>query len=156
MSKGFTLLEFLIVVAIIIILSTFAIPAWDKFMEINRYHNDVMAVEHTINRAKITAMSKTTNVGVCVVDNEPRILIYDVGFGRGNNPCSGTFLFGIILRGLNTQITSNGNIIFDPRGLSIVENYNSTICIYNTVLNSYYKIIISRGSQRVEKGSGSC
>lgn len=152
MNKGFTLLEFLIVVAIIVILSTFAIPAWDRFIEINKYHNDIMAVEHTINRAKITAMSKTTNIGVCVETN--RILINDVGFERGNNPCSGTLLFAVMPQGINTKITSSGSIIFDPRGLNIT--VGGHICVYNDELNSYYKIIISRGAQRVEKGSGSC
>lgn len=151
-EKGFSILEFLIVLGIIVILSTFAIPAWDRFMEINRFNNDIMAVEYSINRAKITAMSKTTNVGVCVKND--KILIYDVGFERGNNPCEGTLLFAVTPRGLNTKITGSGNIIFDPRGLSILVGGN--VCVYNTELNSYYKIIISRGTQRVEKGSGQC
>jgi type IV fimbrial biogenesis protein FimT len=152
MEKGFTLIEFLIVVAIIVILSTFAIPAWDRFMEINRFNSDIMAVEYTINRAKITAMSKTTNVGICVDNN--RILIYDVGFPRGSNPCSGTLLFASVPKGVNTRISSIGSVIFDPRGFDIL--LGGTICIYNTELNTYYRIIISRGAQRVEKGEGGC
>lgn len=155
MNRGFTLLEFLIVVAIIVILSSFAIPAWDKFIEINKYHNDIIALEHSINRAKITAMSKTTNVGVCIDTITNRILIYDVGFERGNEPCSGNLLFAVKLRSINTQIISNGDIIFDPRGLNIIGGEN-IICINNTELNSYYKIIIMMGAQRVEKGIGSC
>jgi len=152
MEKGFTLIEFLIVIGIIVILSTFAIPAWDRFMEINRFNGDIMAVEYTINRAKLTAMSKTTNVGVCVGNNT--ILIYDVGFPRGSNPCIGNLLFASVPRGVNTRISSTGSVIFDPRGFDIL--LGGTICIYNTELNTYYRIIISRGAQRVEKGEGRC
>jgi len=154
MEKGFTLIEFLIVIGIIVVLSTFAIPAWDRFMEINRFNSDIMAVEYTINRAKITAMSKTTNVGICVDSNDTRILIYDVGFPRGENPCSGTLLFATVPRGVNTRISSTGSVIFDPRGFDIL--LGGTVCIYNTELNTFYRIIISRGAQRVEKGEGQC
>ncbi|PMP66617.1 MAG: hypothetical protein C0190_05280 [Thermodesulfobacterium geofontis] len=152
MEKGFTLIEFLIVIAIIVILSTFAIPAWNRFMEINRFNSDIMAVEYTINRAKLTAMSKTTNVGVCVKDN--KLFIYDVGFERGATSCEGNLLFEVKLQGRNTQIKNSGDIIFDPRGLSI--SVGGNICVENSELNRYYILCISRGAIRANKGEGVC
>jgi len=150
--KGFTLIEFLIVIGIIVILSTFAIPAWDRFVEINRFNSDIMAVEYTINRAKITAMSKTTNVGVCRRDN--KILIYDVGFERGATPCEGTLLFEFSPQGRNTQIRGSGDIIFDPRGFSILLGGN--VCIENSEISRYYIICIGRGHIRICRGEGTC
>jgi type IV fimbrial biogenesis protein FimT len=151
--KGFTLIEFLIIIAIIVVLSTFAIPAWDRFMEINRFNNDIMAVEYTINRAKVVAMERTTNVGVCVNGNK-KLILYDIGPERNNDPCTGTQLLEISLKGFFSNLKNNGIIIFDPRGLNIMVGGN--ICIENTQLNSYYKIIVGRGHQRVEKGEGRC
>lgn len=152
-SKGFSLLEFLVVLGIITILSTFAIPAWDRFMEINRFNKDVIATEYGINKARITAMARTTNVGVCTGNRQ--ILVYDTGFERGNNPCRGTLLFTITLSGLSTTLTGSGTIIFDPRGLTTTWEGGS-VCLRNAKLNNYYKITVERGTQRVEKGEGQC
>jgi len=151
-KKGVSLLECLIVLSIIVILSTFAVPAWNRFFEINRYNNFIMAVENAITQAKIIAMEKSTNVGVCVSGNQ--VLIYDTGYARSNNPCTGTLLFTVIPESENISISSSGKIIFDPRGLNILVGGN--VCIHHNEFNTYYRIIVGRGHQRVEKGSGEC
>jgi len=151
-KKGVSLLECLLVLCIIVILSTFAIPAWNRFFEINRYNNFIMAVENAITQAKIIAMEKSTNVGVCVSGNQ--VLIYDTGYARSNNPCTGTLLFTVTPESENISISSSGTIIFDPRGLNIIVGGN--VCIHHNEFNTYYKIIVGRGHQRVEKGSGGC
>ena len=151
-KKGVNLLECLLVLSIIVILSAFAVPAWNRFFEINRYNNFIMAVENAITQAKIIAMEKSTNVGVCVSGNQ--ILIYDTGYARSNNPCTGTLLFTVTPESENISISSSGTIIFDPRGLNILVGGN--VCIHHNEFNTYYKIIVGRGHQRVEKGSGGC
>jgi len=151
-KKGVSLLECLLVLSIIVILSTFAVPAWNRFFEINRYNNFIMAVENAITQAKIIAMEKSTNVGVCVSGNQ--ILIYDTGYARSNNPCTGTLLFTVTPESENISISSSGTIIFDPRGLNIIVGGN--VCIHHNEFNTYYRIIVGRGHQRVEKGSGGC
>lgn len=154
-GNGVTLLEFLIVLSIIIILSTFAVPAWNRFMEINRFNNDIMTVESAINRAKIIAMERSKNIGVCVKTENKTIEIYDKGYSRSDtNPCTGALLFSVTLKGKNSLIEKSRDIIFDPRGLSI--QVGASICLRNSQLNNYYKIIIWRGTLRVEKGEGSC
>ena len=151
-KKGVSLLECLLVLSIIVILSAFAVPAWNRFFEINRYNNFIMAVENAITQAKIIAMEKSTNVGVCVSGNQ--VLIYDTGYARSNNPCTGTLLFTVTPESENISISSSGTIIFDPRGLNIIVGGN--VCIHHNEFNTYYKIIVGRGHQRVEKGSGGC
>ena len=151
-KKGVSLLECLLVLSIIVILSTFAVPAWNRFFEINRYNNFIMAVENAITQAKIIAMEKSTNVGVCVSGNQ--ILIYDTGYARSNNPCTGTLLFTVTPESENISVSSSGTIIFDPRGLNIMVGGN--VCIHHNEFNTYYRIRVGRGHQRVEKGSGGC
>ncbi|MCD6548175.1 MAG: GspH/FimT family pseudopilin, partial [Thermodesulfobacterium sp.] len=151
-KKGISLLEFLLVLSIIVILSTFAVPAWNRFFEINRYNNFIMAVENAINRAKVVAMEKSTNVGVCISDNQ--ILIYDTGYARSTDPCTGTLLFTVTPESENISISSAGTIIFDPRGLNIMVGGN--VCIHHNKFNTYYRIIIGRGHQRIERGEGEC
>ena len=151
-KKGVSLLECLLVLSIIVILSTFAVPAWNRFFEINRYNNFIMAVENAITQAKIVAMERSTNVGVCISGNQ--ILIYDTGYARSNDPCTGTLLFTVTPESENISISSAGTIIFDPRGLNILVGGN--VCIHHNEFNTFYRIIIGRGHQRVEKGSGGC
>ena len=151
-KKGVSLLECLLVLSIIVILSTFAIPAWNRFFEINKYNNFIMAVENAITQAKIIAMEKSTNVGVCVSGNQ--ILIYDTGYAGSDDPCTGTLLFTVTPESENISVSSSGTIIFDPRGLNILVGGN--VCIHHNEFNTYYKIIVGRGHQRVEKGSGGC
>ena len=157
-KKGISLLEFLLVLSIIVILSTFAVPAWNRFFEINRYNNFIMAVENAITQAKIIAIEKSTNVGVCVSGNQ--VLIYDTGYARSNNPCAGTLLFTVTPESENISVSSSGTIIFDPRGLNIwagdEEMNEGNVCIHHNEFNTYYKIIVGRGHQRVEKGEGEC
>ena len=158
-KKGVSLLECLLVLSIIVILSTFAVPAWNRFFEINRYNNFIMAVENAITQAKIIAMEKSTNVGVCVSGNQ--ILIYDTGYAGSDDPCTGTLLFTVTPESENISVSSSGRkIIFDPRGLNIwagdEEMNEGNVCIHHNEFNTYYRITVGRGHQRVEKGSGGC
>lgn len=117
-----------------------------------------MATESAIDRAKAVAMGKSTNVGICVSDNQ--ILVYDTGYVRGDDPCTGTLLFAVTPESENISVSSSGKIIFDPRGLRIPvsgeDDSEGNVCIHHDKFNTYYKIIIGRGHQRVEKGEGEC
>ena len=151
---GITLIEFLIIIIIIAILTNIGISAWERFYEINEYNNNIMAVEYTINKSKIIAMEKTINIGICIDSENNQIIVYEIGYERNDNPCSGTRLFTVKPKGEGTQISSSGIIIFDPRGLNIIDE--GDICIQNTKLNTYYKIVIGKGYQKIEKGKGLC
>ncbi|WP_038056943.1 pilus assembly FimT family protein [Thermodesulfobacterium hydrogeniphilum] len=150
--SGITIVELFLVIAIMVIIASIAIPSLQRFFKINKYFNDVIKIEYSINKAKMMAMERTTNIGVCIENNE--LKLYDTGYERGNNPCIGTLIFVVKPEDKHTQIISNGTIIFDPRGLNISSGGN--ICIPNSNLNVYYRIIVGQGYLKTEKGEGTC
>ena len=152
MKKGFSILELLIILGIIAIMLTLTLPAFKKLYEVNRFKNQAALVEYLISKAKILAMSKTSNIGVCIKDNA--ILLNNLGYEFSNDPCHGTPLFKYSFQNTYTKVFSKGNIIFDPRGLSILST--GEICLYDSFLNKYYKFIVEKSAFSVEEGVGKC
>ncbi len=147
-SKGFNLVELLVVIAILAILLGVASPYLVKFYKTYKFWEVAGEVDYTVKWAKIYAMKQTTNVGLCVVNNELRV--YDVGLNRGGPTCSGT-----LIRSVRSEISSisivGSGAMFDPRGLAI---YNGSVCVSDG--QSFNMQCISTAGIRTIKGAGTC
>ncbi len=151
---GFSLIEVLIVVIILGVLSAVGIPLYKETIrdhKLTKYGNNL---EYLIKSAKIMAMEKTTNIGVCV-DSSTKLTIYNMGTGRGGGACSGTEVMSMTIdsgdaAGYNVSLAGSSGS-FDPRGLAIS---TGSACVSNG--SKYYKVFISRTGLRTESKSGAC
>jgi len=157
--KGFSIIEFLIVIGILAILASIGFPSIKKLYRVYKFNQYAFELENVVKWAKITAMEKSSGVSICLNGNEIRV--YDEGPLR-NPSCSeseNTKLLRII-RINDTWITprisvtlDRSGLMFDPRGLAI---YGGNICI--TDGERYFKAVLQsdRGAIRIEGGSGRC
>lgn len=129
--KGFTLIELLIVIGILTILISVAVPQIMKYYRIYKYNEYVSQVEYTLKWAKVEAMARGVNLGICVENNS--ITVYDIGSNRSGY-CTGTPLRRVESKDSFVQITGTSGMGFDPRGLAImggnvqVKNTNTGRC----------------------------
>jgi prepilin-type N-terminal cleavage/methylation domain-containing protein len=71
-NKGFTLLEVLSVLLIIVILSIVAVQQYQKFIVKHRAQSYLMQLATAINNAKTQAYYRQTAVTICVLDAQQR------------------------------------------------------------------------------------
>jgi len=114
--KGFTIVELLIVVSLIAILSAVAIPALLKYQRDYKFLDYASQMEYLVKSAKILAMERTTNVGVCV--EESRLTIRYLGTSRGAGICTGDVVRTMHVTDSYVSLSGSG-ASFDPRGLAI-------------------------------------
>uniref|UniRef100_A0A7C4JRV8 Prepilin-type N-terminal cleavage/methylation domain-containing protein n=1 Tax=Thermodesulfobacterium geofontis TaxID=1295609 RepID=A0A7C4JRV8_9BACT len=157
--KGFTLIEFLIVIGILAILASIGFPSIKKLYRVYKFNQYAFELENVVKWAKITAMEKSSGISICLNGNEIRV--YDEGPLRSPS-CSeseNTKLLKII-RINDTWITprilvalDKSGLMFDPRGLAI---YDGNICI--TDGERYFKVVLQsdRGAIEIEGGIGGC
>lgn len=149
-NKGFSLVELMVVIALITILSAVAIPQINKFYRTYKYIEYTSSMENLVRWAKMTAMERSINVGLCVDTTNKVLRIVDMGTNR-TGICTGTDLNTLRIEHDFVSIGGSGSA-FDPRGFAI---FTGNVCLTNG--SSYYKAIISRfGAIRIEKGSGNC
>lgn len=64
-SRGFTLIELVVTVAIIAIIATWAVPAWQGLVQRSQVESDVRALTHALGMARSTATTRGVDVSVC-------------------------------------------------------------------------------------------
>lgn len=155
LNNGYSIMEFLIVMAIIGILATISIPYLSKYFRFYKYENYASQLELLVRQAKILAMTKSINIGVCVED-EKTIKLIDKGTERGGGICSGnqTKILKIKPEESSYIRFEGSGFSLDPRGFAIL---NGNVCVENSETNDYFLICVSRfGGIRTQKGSGGC
>ncbi|MGO2414992.1 MULTISPECIES: GspH/FimT family pseudopilin [Cobetia] len=64
-SRGFTLIELVVTVAIIAIIATWAVPAWQGMVQRSQVESDVRALTHALGMARSTSTTRGLPVSVC-------------------------------------------------------------------------------------------
>lgn len=150
-QKGFSLVELMIVVSVFAILAAIAIPALFKYQRDFKFIDYASQMEYLVKTAKIYAMERTTNVGVCVSGST--LTIYDLGTSRGAGICTGTAIRTMTVTASDNYVTLAGSgASIDPRGLAI---QLGNACVEYS--GRYEKVCISRTGVRTMRGpTGGC
>ena len=69
-SKGFTLIELMVTVAIAAVLLTLGVPSFTKLMTKNQLSGEIQTLQGTINFARSEAIKRSTWVSICKSNNQ--------------------------------------------------------------------------------------
>ena len=83
--SGFTLVELLVVLAILALISTVAIPAFTQLAEPNDLERAATEVKRLLERARLTALERATRATIVI---DPEALRYRLTINRGTSPDS--------------------------------------------------------------------
>lgn len=162
-SRGFTLIELVVTVAIIAIIAAWAVPAWQGMVQRSQVESDVRALTHALAMARSAATSRGTMVSVCpyapsVATPNPTVCDADwsngwvVYEGTGANFTAGDRMW--VHQGSNSVAQSGGasRITFNDRGT--LNSGNSTL-VFCAASDSTSVVVAPSGRVRLETG-GDC
>jgi prepilin-type N-terminal cleavage/methylation domain-containing protein len=155
-SRGFSIVELMMVAVVLGVLAVAGVPIYRNMISDTKVYQYGSGMEHLAKYAKIFAMEKTRNVGICVTSSQ--ITLYDLGTTRSSTVCTGTQITYVHIPsqdvsryGLGFQGTS---VSVDPRGIVIYPGMGGSVCLTNA--RKYHKVSISRVGMRTSMGSGGC
>lgn len=149
-QKGFSIFELILVLGLMAILASIAFPNILKYFRDYKFNDYGGQIDYLVKYAKIYAMEKTTNVGICVNSANKILTIRDIGRSRGAGICSGSVIKSMPIAENYISLAGSGASL-DPRGVTIFSGY---VCVsYN---NRHIKVCLSKASVRTIKGSGEC
>jgi prepilin-type N-terminal cleavage/methylation domain-containing protein len=153
-DKGFSLIEMLIVITIAGVLATIAVTSYRGMVKKHKLVQYGSEMEYMVKYAKIIAMERTSNTGVCIGSNT-NLVIYDIGTNRGADACTGASVKTMAVTSAdaagNNISVAGSSASFDPRGLAIS---TGNVCVTNNA--RYIKACIGRTGIRMEEGAGGC
>ena len=150
-DRGFTFIEVLVALALISILALIAAADIRRFYLAYKYYDYAFSMESAVKWARITAMERAVNVGLCV-DNDKVFTIRNLGTARNADVCGGTIIRTIRIDQEEPFSFVGSGASFDPRGFAII---SGNVCF--TDGRKYHRVIISRfGAIRIEDGQGNC
>ena len=157
---GFTAVELMVVIAIVAILATLALPSFASLIKKFQLERDVRALESTIYVARSEAMKRGGNVRMAKTTCPTASTEWDCGWTVSHVPTGGTAL---IIKQVNTAQKNNinvnvsGVVNFDrwggvnvARGFTIQPKNDSSVEMSREVC------ISSGGRVRVAVGADSC
>lgn len=151
---GFSVVELLVVIIIMGILAGLGVPMYLNSLKDRTLQEYGANMEYQIRSARLLAMERTKNVGICR-SSATQLIIYDMGTDRGASQCSGTQASAMTISASHNtnygiSLSGSGGAI-DPRGLAI---WTGNVCVSNGA--KYIKVIINRVGLRTQEGSGGC
>lgn len=160
MSKGFTLIELMVTLAVLAILLTVAVPGLAMFVQNNRLAAQANDLVTALAYARSEAVSRAVRVAVCGRQDDLNCTgsgIWDGGFlvfvdADGNGAPDGA---GDILRvrapmeGANTLRSNRAVVTFQPSGFSTGSNATVNLCDTRGDANGRAIILNNQGRVRV-------
>lgn len=125
-ERGFTLLQLLITIAIIGVVSTFAVMSIANARENLRLQNSARLFASRVEKARLDAIRRRTNNEVRVVFNSPTTYSITMDFGGAGVVSTRTFSFE---PGVSFLSNSPGTIAFDWRGRMTILSSTTPDCI---------------------------
>lgn len=155
-SRGFSIIELMIVIIVLGVLGVMGVPVYRNMISDTKVYQYGSGMEHIVKYAKIFAMEKTRNVGICVTSNQ--VTLYDLGTTRDTTVCSGTQITYVHIANQDVSRYSLGfqgtSVSVDPRDIVIYPGLGGSVCLTNQ--RKYHKVSVSRVGMRTSTGSGGC
>lgn len=151
-NRGFSLLEILIVIAIIGIVAAIAVPSFMAYYKMHRFNENAFSMESLIKEGKLIAMERSINVGLCVDASAKTFQVINMGQSQ-SNICQGDILRELEITDDFISLSGSG-AFFDARGFSWP--HIGSVCISRDSAK-YLRATMSRfGAIRMERGNSGC
>lgn len=150
MRKGFTLVELLIVIAIVGVLSAIAIPNFARLKEVYVTKGEMQRIVAFINLAKTASMKYNDQACITFTKGKGSTLQLFIDSDRDKTYNSGEKVEQTLKLNEELEITSdNQNVCFPPTGIALGVGSTTIIFSYG---NQTRKIVIAGyGRIRIEK-----